>query len=101
MFAPFLPFSSQKLHEYLGYEGTIAGAPERRTVREHRQFSPGDPGRHLRRAQRRRQRDIPPGERLAQAHHVRAHACVISGEEGTGPPEPGGDLIEDQQHLIR
>jgi methionyl-tRNA synthetase len=34
MFAPFLPFSSQKLHEYLGYEGVIAGLPERRTVRE-------------------------------------------------------------------
>jgi len=34
MFAPFLPFSSQKLHEYLGYEGTVAGEPERRTVRE-------------------------------------------------------------------
>jgi methionyl-tRNA synthetase len=34
MFAPFLPFSSQKLHEYLGYGGMIAGAPERRTVRE-------------------------------------------------------------------
>jgi methionyl-tRNA synthetase len=34
MFAPFLPFSSQKLHEYLGYDGAIAGAPERRTVRE-------------------------------------------------------------------
>jgi len=34
MLAPFLPFSSQKLHEYLGYDGTVAGAPERRTVRE-------------------------------------------------------------------
>jgi methionyl-tRNA synthetase len=34
MVAPFLPFSSQKLHEYLGYDGAIAGAPERRTVRE-------------------------------------------------------------------
>ena len=34
MFAPFLPFSSQKLHESLGYDGTLAGAPERRTVRE-------------------------------------------------------------------
>jgi len=34
MLAPFLPFSSQKLHEYLGYDGTLAGAPERRTVRE-------------------------------------------------------------------
>ena len=34
MLAPFLPFSSQKLHEYLGYDGMLAGAPERRTVRE-------------------------------------------------------------------
>jgi methionyl-tRNA synthetase len=34
MFAPFLPFSSQKLHESLGYDGTIAGTPERSTVRE-------------------------------------------------------------------
>jgi len=25
LFAPFLPFSSQRLHEYLGYEGYIAG----------------------------------------------------------------------------
>ena len=25
LFAPFLPFSSQKLHEYLGYEGNIMG----------------------------------------------------------------------------
>ncbi len=25
MFTPFLPFSSQKLHEYLGYQGCIAG----------------------------------------------------------------------------
>jgi methionyl-tRNA synthetase len=31
---PFLPFSSQKLHEYLGYDGVIAGAPVRRSVRE-------------------------------------------------------------------
>jgi methionyl-tRNA synthetase len=34
MLAPFLPFSSQKLHESLGYDGVIAGAPERRTLRE-------------------------------------------------------------------
>ena len=31
---PFLPFSSQKLHEYLGYDGAVASPPERRTVRE-------------------------------------------------------------------
>ena len=34
MLTPFLPFSSQKLHEYLGHDGVIAEAPERRTVRE-------------------------------------------------------------------
>jgi len=32
MFTPFLPFSSQVLHELLGYEGTIAGALELREV---------------------------------------------------------------------
>jgi len=34
MLTPFLPFSSQKLHGYLGYEGEISGPPDRRTVRE-------------------------------------------------------------------
>jgi len=34
MLTPYLPFSSQKLHEYLGYEGVIAGAPDRRSVSE-------------------------------------------------------------------
>ncbi len=34
MFTPFLPFSSQVLHELLGYEGTIAGPLELREVGE-------------------------------------------------------------------
>ncbi|HEV8602133.1 MAG TPA: methionine--tRNA ligase [Gaiellaceae bacterium] len=34
MFTPFLPFSSQALHELLGYEGTIAGPLELREVGE-------------------------------------------------------------------
>jgi methionyl-tRNA synthetase len=34
MFTPFLPFSSQTLHELLGYEGTIAGPLELRDVGE-------------------------------------------------------------------
>lgn len=34
LFTPFLPFSSQRLHELLGYEGEIAGPPE---MREHRE----------------------------------------------------------------
>ncbi|HXY85293.1 MAG TPA: methionine--tRNA ligase [Gaiellaceae bacterium] len=32
VFTPFLPFSSQKLHELLGYETLIAGPPESRDV---------------------------------------------------------------------
>jgi methionyl-tRNA synthetase len=34
LLTPFLPFSSQRLHELLGYEGTIAGPLEFRTVTE-------------------------------------------------------------------
>jgi methionyl-tRNA synthetase len=34
IFTPFLPFSSQALHELLGYEGLIAGPLEFRTVEE-------------------------------------------------------------------
>ncbi|MGH2921770.1 MAG: methionine--tRNA ligase, partial [Gaiellaceae bacterium] len=34
LFTPFLPFSSQRLHELLGYEGQIAGPLEFRVVEE-------------------------------------------------------------------
>jgi len=34
IFVPFLPFSSQAVHELLGYEGTIAGPLELREVGE-------------------------------------------------------------------
>ena len=34
LFYPFLPFSSQKLHEYLGYEGDLLGRLEIKTFRE-------------------------------------------------------------------
>ena len=34
LLSPFLPFSSQRLHELLGYGGVIAGPPEQRTVEE-------------------------------------------------------------------
>ena len=34
LFLPFLPFSSQALHELLGYEGWIAGPLERRSIEE-------------------------------------------------------------------
>ncbi len=34
LFAPFLPFSSQKLHEYLGYETPLFGEPYTETVHD-------------------------------------------------------------------
>ncbi len=34
LFTPYLPFSSQRLHELLGYEGVLAGEIESRTVEE-------------------------------------------------------------------
>jgi methionyl-tRNA synthetase len=34
MLLPYLPFSSQRLHELLGYDGTIAGELEIRTIEE-------------------------------------------------------------------
>jgi methionyl-tRNA synthetase len=34
LFCPFLPFSSQKLHEYLGYEGSLIGQPRIETFEE-------------------------------------------------------------------
>jgi methionyl-tRNA synthetase len=36
LFLPFLPFSSQRLHELLGYDGLIAGPLDELTVREER-----------------------------------------------------------------
>jgi methionyl-tRNA synthetase len=34
LFSPFIPFSSQTVHELLGYEGVLSGSPELRTVTE-------------------------------------------------------------------
>jgi methionyl-tRNA synthetase len=34
LLAPFLPFSAQRLHEMLGYDGTISGLLQFETVRE-------------------------------------------------------------------
>jgi methionyl-tRNA synthetase len=34
LLAPFVPFSSQRLHELLGYDGILTGPPELRTVEE-------------------------------------------------------------------
>jgi methionyl-tRNA synthetase len=34
LFTPYLPFSAQRLHEYLGYDGLLAGPLEFRTIEE-------------------------------------------------------------------
>lgn len=51
-------------------------------------------------AQRGGQAEITAGQRLADAHDVGADAGVVGGEQLTGAPETGGDLIEDQQHTV-
>ena len=68
LFTPFLPFSSQRLHELLGYEGWLAGPLEFRDGR-------GRGRRHARRAHRRLRRagsaagqpsELPPGQKLRE-----------------------------------
>ena len=51
-------------------------------------------------AQRRGHRQVPAGQRLADAHDVRRDAGVVGGEQLAGPAEAGGDLVEDQQHVV-
>ncbi|PQM44572.1 hypothetical protein C1Y40_05267 [Mycobacterium talmoniae] len=46
------------------------------------------------------QGEIAAGQGLADAHDVRADAGVVGGEQFTGATEPGGDLVEDQQHVV-
>ena len=53
IFAPFLPFSSQKLHELLGYEGCIAGPLEFREIEEEGEDAHDDPHGRLRELDRR------------------------------------------------
>src|SRR3546814_3141297 len=45
-------------------------------------------------------RQVPAGERLAEAHDVGAHASVLAPEEPTRPAEPGGDLVRDQHDIV-
>ena len=71
--------------------GPCASTPRRRGD------APGHPGG----AQRRGERQVAAGQRLADAHHVRADPGVLGGEQRPGAAEPGGDLVEDQQHAVR
>ncbi len=45
-------------------------------------------------------RQIAAGQRLADAHHVRRDPGVLRGEQPAGAAEAGGDLVEDQQHVV-
>jgi methionyl-tRNA synthetase len=67
LLAPFLPFSSQRLHEMLGYDGVISGPPEERTVeeeggREHGVLT-GEYGSWIGRWA---PRELPPGQTLRE-----------------------------------
>ena len=66
IFSPFLPFSSQTLHELLGYEGWIAGPLDFRTVEEdgasHRVLT----GDYASWVGRWAPSELPPGQTLAE-----------------------------------
>ena len=53
------------------------------------------------RAQRRRQRQIAAGQRLAEAHHIRRDTRVFGREQRARTAEAGRDLVEDEQHAVR
>ena len=75
-------------------------AHERRPVHEHARLAVGDPAGDPRGAQRGGHRQVPAGQRLADAHDVGRDARVLRGEELPRPAEPGGDLVEHQQHVV-
>ena len=68
MFTPFLPFTSQKLHELLGYEGWLAGPLEFREVEEEdgakHTILAGDYANWVGRWQ---PSELPPGQKLREA----------------------------------
>jgi len=67
LLAPFLPFSSQRLHETLGYDGVLSGQPVERTVheeggREHRVLT----GDYAATVGRWVPSELPPGQALRE-----------------------------------
>ena len=50
---------------------------------------------------RRRHRQVPAGEALAEARAGRgADAALLGREQRAGAAEPGGDLVADEQHVV-
>jgi methionyl-tRNA synthetase len=66
IFTPFLPFSSQALHELLGYEGWIAGPLEFRTVEEDGASHEVLTGDYASWVGRWAPTELPPGQALAE-----------------------------------
>jgi methionyl-tRNA synthetase len=89
MLTPFLPFSSQKLHEMLGYKDVIAPQPEVREVNEdglvHRVITGDYPM-----ADRWKVSELAPGHPLPQplALFKRLDDVVEGGAPGTGSARP-------------
>jgi hypothetical protein len=63
-------------------------------------FTAADGVRDVRAAQGGGQAEVAAGERLADAHDVRADPGVVRGEQFPGAAEAGRDLVEDQQHPV-
>ena len=101
MLTPFLPFSSQKLHEMLGYKDVIAPQPEVREVNEdglvHRVITGDYPM-----ADRWKVSELAPGHPLPQplALFKRLDDVVEGGAPGTGSARPAasrGDSPPQQE----
>jgi methionyl-tRNA synthetase len=66
LFTPFMPFSSQTLHELLGYEGTIAGELEFRTVQEDGRSHEVLTGDYTKWVGEWKPTELPPGQKLRE-----------------------------------
>ena len=49
---------------------------------------------------RRRHREVPARDALADRHDVGTQPALLGGEERAGPPEPGRDLVADEEHVV-
>ncbi len=93
--------AEQQLDRGARDRGSQRIAHERRTVRQHRHLAPRDAVGHARGAQRGGHRQVAAGQCLAEAHDVGRHRRVVRREQRAGAPEPGRDLVEHQQHVVR
>ena len=73
---------------------------ERGPVHQRAGLAGADGVRDIGRAQGGGQAEVSAGQRLADAHDVRAHPGVVGGEQLTRAAEAGGDLVEYQQHVL-